>query len=42
MNSRESQGMLLGLVGVVIFSLTLPMTRIVVQERHPLHAGNQR
>jgi drug/metabolite transporter (DMT)-like permease len=39
MNSRESQGMLLGLVGVIIFSLTLPMTRIVVQEFHPLLNG---
>lgn len=39
MNPRESQGMLLGLVGVVIFSLTLPMTRIVVQEVHPLLNG---
>jgi drug/metabolite transporter (DMT)-like permease len=39
MNSRESQGMLLGLVGVLIFSLTLPMTRIVVEEFHPLLNG---
>ncbi len=39
MNSRESQGMLLGLVGVIVFSLTLPMTRIVVQEFHPLLNG---
>ncbi|HEY3595989.1 MAG TPA: DMT family transporter [Paraburkholderia sp.] len=39
MNSRESQGMLLGLVGVVIFSLTLPMTRIVVAEWSPLLNG---
>jgi drug/metabolite transporter (DMT)-like permease len=39
MNPRESQGMLLGLIGVVIFSLTLPMTRIVVQEFHPLLNG---
>jgi drug/metabolite transporter (DMT)-like permease len=31
--------MLLGLVGVIIFSLTLPMTRIVVQEFHPLLNG---
>lgn len=37
--SRETQGMLLGLVGVIIFSLTLPMTRIVVQEFHPLLNG---
>lgn len=28
----ESKGMLLGLAGVAIFSLTLPMTRIAVQE----------
>lgn len=39
MNSRESQGMLLGLVGVMIFSLTLPMTRIVVAEWNPLLNG---
>ncbi|MDQ7981315.1 DMT family transporter [Paraburkholderia sp. SARCC-3016] len=39
MNSRESQGMLLGLIGVVVFSLTLPMTRIVVAEWHPLLNG---
>jgi drug/metabolite transporter (DMT)-like permease len=39
MNPRESQGMLLGLIGVMIFSLTLPMTRIVVQEFHPLLNG---
>ncbi len=39
MNSRESRGMLLGLVGVMIFSLTLPMTRIVVTEFHPLLNG---
>lgn len=37
--SRETQGMLLGLVGVIIFSLTLPMTHIVVQEFHPLLNG---
>ena len=39
MNTRESHGMLLGLVGVIVFSLTLPMTRIVVQEFHPLLNG---
>jgi drug/metabolite transporter (DMT)-like permease len=39
MKPRESQGMLLGLIGVVIFSLTLPMTRIVVAEFHPLLNG---
>jgi drug/metabolite transporter (DMT)-like permease len=31
--------MLLGLIGVIIFSLTLPMTRIVVQDVHPLLNG---
>ena len=39
MKARESQGMLLGLIGVMIFSLTLPMTRIVVAEFHPLLNG---
>lgn len=39
MKARETQGMLLGLVGVMIFSLTLPMTRIVVAEFHPLLNG---
>ncbi|PXW22746.1 DMT family transporter [Paraburkholderia caballeronis] len=39
MKARETQGMLLGLVGVTIFSLTLPMTRIVVAEFHPLLNG---
>ncbi|PSS57028.1 DMT family transporter [Pseudomonas sp. BBP2017] len=39
MSSRENTGMALGLVGVIIFSLTLPMTRIVVQELHPLLNG---
>lgn len=39
MNSRENTGMALGLLGVVIFSLTLPFTRIVVQEIHPLLNG---
>ena len=34
-----SQGMLLGLLGVVIFSLTLPMTRIVVQSFDPVLNG---
>jgi len=36
---RETQGMLLGLIGVMIFSLTLPMTRIVVAEFSPLLNG---
>lgn len=39
MDSRETRGMLLGLIGVVIFSLTLPMTRVVVTELHPLLNG---
>lgn len=39
MSTRENTGMALGLLGVVIFSLTLPMTRIVVQELHPLLNG---
>ncbi|KQQ67791.1 transporter [Pseudomonas sp. Leaf127] len=39
MSSRENTGMALGLLGVIIFSLTLPMTRIVVQEIHPLLNG---
>ena len=39
MSSRENTGMALGLLGVVIFSLTLPFTRIVVQEIHPLLNG---
>jgi drug/metabolite transporter (DMT)-like permease len=39
MSSRENTGMMLGLIGVVIFSLTLPMTRVVVQEVHPLLNG---
>jgi len=39
MSSRENTGMALGLLGVVIFSLTLPMTRVVVQEIHPLLNG---
>ncbi len=37
--SRETQGMLLGLVGVIIFSLTLPMTHVVVQEFNPVLNG---
>ncbi|MGI4837789.1 MAG: DMT family transporter [Janthinobacterium lividum] len=39
MNSRDNTGMALGLLGVIIFSLTLPMTRIVVQEVDPLLNG---
>lgn len=30
MNSRETQGLWLGLLGVVIFAMTLPMTRLAV------------
>ena len=36
MSSRENTGMALGLLGVIIFSLTLPFTRIVVEQMHPL------
>ncbi len=39
MNTRETPGMLLGLLGVIIFSLTLPMTRIVVENVSPWLAG---
>lgn len=39
MNTRESRGMLFGLLGVLIYSLTLPMTRIVVAEVNPLLNG---
>ena len=39
MSTRENTGLALGLLGVIIFSLTLPMTRIVVQEMHPLLNG---
>ncbi|MFM0321356.1 DMT family transporter [Caballeronia glebae] len=39
MKTRETEGMLLGLIGVVIFSLTLPMTRIVVAEVNPILNG---
>ena len=38
-SKREIRGLWLGLLGVVIFALTLPMTRIVVQELHPLLNG---
>jgi drug/metabolite transporter (DMT)-like permease len=34
--SDEARGMLLGLVGVAIFSLTLPFTRLAVRELDPL------
>ncbi len=39
MSSRENTGMALGLLGVIIFSLTLPFTRIVVEQMHPLLNG---
>ncbi len=32
----ETRGMLFGLIGVVIFSLTLPFTRLAVTELHPV------
>ena len=35
-SNRLLQGYLLGLVGVSIFALTLPFTRIAVQEMSPL------
>lgn len=35
-NNNETQGMLLGLVGVVIFSMTLPFTRMAVAELDPI------
>jgi len=34
--SQETRGMLLGIVGVAIFSLTLPFTRLAVAELHPV------
>lgn len=36
MMSSESKGMWLGLIGVAIFSLTLPFTRLAVAELNPL------
>lgn len=39
MTQRENQGMALGLLAVIIFSLTLPMTRVVVQEVNPVLAA---
>jgi drug/metabolite transporter (DMT)-like permease len=36
---RETRGMLMGLVGVAIFSLTLPMTRVAVREIDPVLVG---
>jgi drug/metabolite transporter (DMT)-like permease len=34
--SKENAGLLLGLVGVLMFSLTLPMTRLAVKEIDPI------
>lgn len=39
MSPREIQGMLLGLLSVILFSITLPMTRITIMEIHPLLNG---
>lgn len=36
LRAQETKGMLLGMVGVAIFSLTLPFTRLAVAELHPL------
>jgi drug/metabolite transporter (DMT)-like permease len=35
-NSQETKGMLFGLMGVAIFSLTLPFTRLAVAELNPV------
>ncbi len=37
--SHESRGLLLGFIGVLIFSLTLPMTRVAVAELDPWLIG---
>ena len=34
--ARETRGMWMGLIGVAIFSLTLPFTRVAVAELHPV------
>lgn len=39
MTQRENQGMALGLLAVIIFSLTLPMTRLVVHDVNPVLAA---
>jgi drug/metabolite transporter (DMT)-like permease len=36
MVTQETKGMLLGLIGVAMFSLTLPFTRLAVTELHPV------
>ena len=35
MQTHETKGMLLGFIGVLMFSLTLPFTRIAVAELSP-------
>lgn len=35
--TKETRGMLIGFIGVAIFSLTLPFTRIAVQEMNSFH-----
>lgn len=37
--TKESRGVLLGLLAVVMFSLNLPLTRIAAQEMNPLFIG---
>lgn len=37
--SKESRGVLLGLLAVVMFSLNLPLTRVATQEMDPLFIG---
>ena len=37
--TNETKGLMLGLLGVVIFGLTLPMTRIAVAELDPIFVG---
>lgn len=40
--SNETKGMLLGLLGVMAFSLTLPATRVAVEFLHPLFISSGR
>lgn len=37
--TKETKGMLIGFIGVALFSLTLPFTRIVVQEMSPFYVS---
>lgn len=37
--TKETKGMLIGFIGVAIFSLTLPFTRIAVQEMSPFYVS---